>query len=183
MDEKGNGIPQEENMKAIRVMAFVALIGFALGIAIVGDALAGEKGKVVVRDVFFAQGYLASTKVADMEGHAINLLEAKGMSFSEKWGPCLLVLSVVQDYTKGVGPYEGYIHYTYSDGSTITIRIKGEGKGGGPGTTGSAKGEGTWTYLKGTGKFEGIQGGGTREYWVLGPGQWYADAKGEYTLP
>ena len=166
-------------MSRFKLFAFIALITLVFGIAVVGDALAGEKGKVVVRDVFFSQGYLASTKVADVDGHAMNLLEAKGMSFSEKWGPCLLVLRVVQDYTKGVGPYEGYIHYTYSDGSTITIKIKGEGKAAGPG----AKGEGTWTYLKGTGEFEGIQGGGTREYWVLGPGQWYADAKGEYTLP
>ena len=170
-------------MSRFKLIAFIALITLAFGFALVGEALAGESGKVLVRDVFFAQGYLASTKVADAEGHAMNLLEAKGMSFSDKWGPCLLVLSVVQDYTKGVGPYDGYIHYTYSDSSTITIRIKGEGKAAGPGATGSASGEGTWTYLKGTGKFEGIQGGGTREYWVLGPGQWYADATGEYKLP
>jgi len=162
-------------MKTIRVAAFIAFIAFALGIATVDDALAGERGKVVVRDVCFSTNYV-SAKVPDVEGHAINLIEAKGMSFSEKWGPCLLVLGAMQDYTKGVGPYQGYIHYTYPDGSTITIKIEGKGKPG-------ARGEGTWSYIKGTGKFEGIQGGGTRQYWVLGPGQWYVDAEGEYTLP
>jgi len=162
-------------MKAIRVMAFVTLIGFALGIAMVGDALAGEKGKVVVRDVFFMTNYV-SAKVPDVGGHAVNFIEAKGMSFTEKWGACLFVMVAVQDYTEGVGPYLGYLHYTYRDGSTISIKMEGKGKPG-------ERGEGTWSYIKGTGKFEGIQGGGTREYWVLGPGQWYVDAKGEYTLP
>ena len=169
-------------MSRFKLFAFIALITSAFGIALVGDGVAGEKGKAVVRDVFFSTSY-TSAKVPDVEGHALHLLEAKGMSFSEQWGPCLFVQSAVQDYTKGVGTHEGYIHYTYPDGSTITIKLKGEAKAAGPGITGSARGEGTWTYLKGTGKFEGIQGGGTREYWVLGPGQWYSDAKGEYTLP
>jgi len=168
-------------MRAIRVMAFVALI-VLLGPAIVRDAVAGERGKVVFRDVFFATGF-PSAKVPDVEGHAIYLIEAKGMSFNEKWGPCLFVQSVMGDYTKGLGPYEGYIHYTYPDDSTITTKVKGESKTVGRGITGGGSGGGTWTYIKGTGKFEGIQGGGTGQYWVLGPGQWYSDSEGEYTLP
>ena len=162
-------------MSRSKLITFIALITLAFAGALVADALAGEKGNVVVRDVFFSAGY-TSAKVPDLEGHVMNLIEAKGMSFSEKWGSCLLTMSATQDYTKGVGPYQGYIHYTYPDASTITIKITGEGKG-------SSRGEGTWTYLKGSGRFEGIEGGGTREYTVLGPGQWYADAEGEYTLP
>jgi len=169
-------------MKAIRVMAFIALIALAFGIATVGDAQAGERGKVVSRDVLFATGF-QSAKVPDVEGHVIYLLDAKGMSFNEKWGPCLLVLSGAGDYTKGLGPAEGYSHYTYPDGSTITTKWKAEAKTVGRGITGGGGGEATWTYIKGTGRFEGIKGGGTSKYWVLGPGQWYTDGEGEYTLP
>jgi len=169
-------------MKAIRVVAFMALVGLVVGIATVGDAVAGERGKVVSRDVHFAAGF-PSAKVPDTEGHAIYLIDAKGMSFNEKWGPCLLVLSGAGDYTKGLGPSEGYTHYTFPDGSTITSKWKGEAKTVGRGITGSGGGEGTWAYIKGTGRFEGIQGGGTFEYRVLGPGQWYGDWEGEYTLP
>jgi hypothetical protein len=169
-------------MSKSKIVGMMALIAFTMGIILVGDALAGERGKVVARDVFFATGF-PSAKVPDQEGHAIYLLEAKGMSFNEKWGPCLLVQSGVGDYTKGVGPYEGYIHYTYPDGATITIKFKGEAKRVGKGMTGSGEGGGTWTYIKGTGRFEGIQGGGTSRYWALGPGQWYSDGEGEYTLP
>ena len=95
----------------------------------------------------------------------------------------MLVLSGTGDYTKGIGPAEGYSFYTYPDGSTITTKWKSEAKTVGRGITGGGGGESTWTYIKGTGKFEGIQGGGTSKYWVLGPGQWYSDGEGEYTLP
>jgi len=169
-------------MSKIRIFAFIALITLAFGLALVGNAMAGERGKVVLRDVYFATGF-PSAKVPDTEGHAIYLIEAKGMSFSEKWGPCLLVQSGIGDYTKGLGPAEGYTHRTYPDGSTITTKYKGEAKTVGRGITGGGGGEVTWTFIKGTGKFEGIQGGGTSKYWVLGPGQWYSDSEGEYTLP
>jgi len=162
-------------MRSIKGVALIAVISLLVSVAVVGDALAGERGKVVVRDAFFSTNYV-SAKVPDVEGHAVNFIEAKGMSFTEKWGACLLVMVAVQDYTKGVGPYLGYIHYTYRDGSTISIKIEGKGKPG-------EKGEGSWSYIKGTGRFEGIQGGGTGQYWVLGPGQWYTDSEGEYTLP
>jgi hypothetical protein len=173
---------REEKMSRFKMFAFIALISLAFGIALVGNVMAGERGKVVFRDVHFATGF-PSAKVPDTEGHAIYLLEAKGMSFSEKWGPCLFVQSAVGDYTKGLGPYEVYVHYTYPDGSTITAKVKGEAKSVGKGITGGGGGGGTWTYIKGTGRFEGIQGGGTGRYWVLGPGQWYSDSEGEYTLP
>ena len=169
-------------MSRYKMFAFIVLMTFAFGIALVADALAGENGRVVSRDVLFATGF-PSAKVPDTEGHAIYLLEAKGMSFSEKWGPCLLVQAGTGDYTKGLGPCEGYTHYIYPDGSTRTIRWKGEAKTVGRGITGGGVGAGTWTYVKGTGTFEGIQGGGTFEYRVLGPGQWYSDGEGDYTLP
>ena len=169
-------------MKAIRVMAFIALIGLVLGIVMIGDALAGEKGKVVERFAWFASSF-PSAKVADVEGHAIVLLEAKGILFNEKWGAAIVDQSGTCDFIKGAGPHEGYDVTTFPDGSTIVDRYKGSARGGGAGTTKSASGEGTWSYVKGTGKFEGIQGGGTYKYWVLGPGRWYTEREGEYTIP
>jgi hypothetical protein len=48
---------------------------------------------------------------------------------------------------------------------------------------GGSSGEGTWTYTKATGKFENIQGRGEMKSTILGPGQFYLDFEGEYTLP
>jgi hypothetical protein len=118
-----------------------------------------------------------------VEGHTIHLIESKGIGFNEKWGAYLIYEPMTLDVTKGEGPLQGYSQFTYPDGSTITNKWEGKNMGGGRTITGAASGEGTWTYIKGTGKFEGIQGGGTFKSYNMGPGQFYADFEGEYTLP
>jgi hypothetical protein len=141
---------------------------------------AAERGKVTGRLVYYATSF-QSVPVGDVEGHIIFLFEAKGIGFWEPWGAALVKESATGDRTKGMGPTETYEIDTFPDGSTITFKIKGEATSAERGKT--AAGESTWTFLGGTGKFQGIQGGGTGKFWVLGPGQWYGDAEGEYTLP
>ena len=143
---------------------------------------AAERGKVTCRTVWYATSF-QSIPVGDVEGHIIFLFEAKGITFCEPWGACLIKESTTGDRTKGLGPAEGYDIYTFPDGSTITEKFTGEATSAGTGKTGTGAGEGTLTFVSGTGKFQGIQGGGTFKWWVLGPGQWYADFEGEYTLP
>ena len=143
---------------------------------------AAERGKVTGRGVSYVTNF-QSIPVGDVEGHILFLLEAKGIGFGEPWGHCLSKDSQIGDRTKGAGSVEGYTIQTYPDGSTITTKSKSMSRGAGPGKTGASEGEFTWTYVSGTGKFQGIQGGGTGKFWVLGPGQWYADSEGEYTLP
>lgn len=143
---------------------------------------AAERGKVTGRLVLYATSF-QSIPVGDVEGHIIFLFEAKGIGFWEPWGAALLKNSATGDRTKGLGPAESYEIYTFPGGSTITTKSKGEATSAGTGKTGTGGGEGTWTFLGGTGKFQGIQGGGTFKWWVLGPGQWYSDFEGEYTLP
>ncbi|MGA2468978.1 MAG: hypothetical protein ABSH06_32165 [Thermodesulfobacteriota bacterium] len=165
-----------------KIVGMMALIAFAMGIFSVGDALAGERGKVAAREVLYATT-VQTLKVPDVEGHTIHLIEAKGIGFSEKWGAYLIYLTYTLDVIKGEGTHQGYNHMTYPDGSTFTVKYEGKNMRGGRGLTGTAGGEGTWTLIKGTGKFEGIQGEGTYKSYSLGPGQWYNDTEGEYTLP
>jgi len=61
--------------------------------------------------------------------------------------------------------------------------LEGRLKGAARSISGASSTEGTWTCIKGTGKFKGIQGAGTWKSYILGPGQWYTDIEGEYTLP
>jgi len=143
---------------------------------------AAEKGKVTAREVMYATNY-QSIPVGDVEGHIVFLYEAKGIGFWEPWGAALAKESGIGDRTKGLGSNEAYTIITYPDGSTITIKGKGETKSAGPGKTGAGGGEGTWSFVSGTGKFQGIQGEGTSKWWHLGPGQYYVDFEGEYTLP
>lgn len=54
---------------------------------------------------------------------------------------------------KGLSKYEGYVLYTFPDGSTKLGRIEGEGKV--PGLQ-----QGKLKLISGTGRFEGVQGNG-----------------------
>jgi hypothetical protein len=52
---------------------------------LLGDAVAVERGKAAFRNV----DYVTTThtlNVADVEGHAMTLYEAKGIVFDQKWG-------------------------------------------------------------------------------------------------
>jgi len=161
-------------MSRFKLFAFVALIILAFGFALVGDALAGEKVKVVRRNANHFTTF-QTVKVGDVEGHNLYLFEAKAIVFNEKWGVGLVTVTGTTDDINGEWKGGGYDQYTYPDGSTITE--KWEGKGGASG------GNGTLTAIKGTGKFEGIQGRGTWKSYPVGPGQFYSDGEGEYTLP
>ena len=162
-------------MSKCKAIGLIALISLALSVSARQTAVCEEKGKVVYRNVWYTTD-VQSAEVPDVEGHTVHLAKAKGISFNEKWGHALATLSGTGDTTKGVGSYEGYMHYTFPDGSTITEKYKGE-------TKPSGAVEGTGTYVKGTGKFQGIKGEGTWKVWFLGPGQFYGDLEVEYTLP
>jgi hypothetical protein len=169
-------------MSKLKIMGMVTLIAFAMGIVLVGDAVAEEKGKVAYRSVWYITTN-STLKVPDVEGHTNILFEAKGIVFYEKWGSALAYMTNTSNLIKGTGTFQGYAHTTFPDGSTITLRFEGKSKGGGIGITGMTSPEGTWTYVKGTGKFENIKGRGTMKSYVLGIGQFYTDSEGEYTLP
>jgi hypothetical protein len=169
-------------MSKFKIVGMMVLIAFAMGIVLAGDVVAAEKGKVTYRQVFNVTT-IHTLKVPDVEGHAYTLFEAKGILFSEKWGPGVVSMIASFDLIKGAGTFQGYTHTTFPDGSTITAKFEGKSITTGVGLTGIGLSEATWTYVKGTGKFQGIQGRGTSKSNTLAPGQFYADAEGEYTLP
>jgi len=169
-------------MSKCKMIGFIALVTLALSVSVSPTAVGAEKGKITGRIVNFAAGF-ESASVPDVEGHTIYLLKMKVIFFSDKWGTASGILTGTADLIKGAGSLEGYDYYTFPDGSTITSRWKAKQKGAGAGITGGAGGEGTWTYVKGTGKFAGIKGEGTVKFWIVAPGQTYSDFEGEYTLP
>jgi len=172
-------------MSKFKIVGMVALIAFAMSIVLVSGAVAAERGKLTFRHASYVTT-VHTLKVPDVEGHVNILYEAKGINFYEKWGAAINSQIVSFDLTKGVGTYQGYMHTTFPDGSTQTTKFEGKTTTTATGVglvTGIARSEGTWTYTKGTGKFEGIQGRGTLKTYTLGPGQYYVDIEGEYTLP
>jgi len=157
-------------------------LSFSLLLLIGTPAWGGEQGRLSYRDAYVAPS-LPSAKVPDVEGHTIYLVDAKGIHFDEKWGVAFATVTGVSEYLKGGGPVQGYNHWAFADGSTITLKYKGEGKGVAPDAAGRRVGEGTFTFTQGTGKFQGIQGEGTYKWVTVAPGIWYTDGQAEYTLP
>jgi len=87
------------------------------------------------------------------------------------------------DFTNGSGPYQGYSLFTFEDGSTQVVKFQGTSKMTKDGK--KSLFEGTYSYVRGSGRFEGIQGDGSytgKNFIAAGAGA-YWDLTGTYTLP
>jgi len=169
-------------MSKSKIFGMMALIVFTIGILLVGNAVAGESGKILIREVYYTPT-VHTLKVPDMEGHTYILFEEKGIGFHEKWGNWLITLVGTGELkAEGTATFQFHVHYTFPDGSTITFKAEG-GSVPGRGIIGEPSAEGTAIPIKGTGKFQGIQGRVAWKGYHLAPNQSYAYPELEYTLP
>ena len=126
-------------------------------------------------------------KVGDVEGHIIAISQRRGLRFSDEGEVGSYVNWVRSDTIKGKGTHVGYNRITYEDGSTTVAKFEGtsaplEGR--------RYTGKGTFTYIGGSGRFEGIKGSGSYTYKTITPytkdetkSDIIVDATGTYTLP
>ena len=158
-----------------KLFSVLTVILFVFGIAMIDCAVAGEKIK--------AHGTSVTTKwhqieVGDEEGHVIAVSEGKQVYFDEITGDKSSSTSKnIMDINlkTGQGTSKGYGVSIFPNGDK-TIRTH-EGK-----PVGKGHWKGTWTYTKGTGKFEGIKGGGTWDSYSLAPQISYMEVEGEREL-
>lgn len=86
------------------------------------------------------------------------------------------------DLKQGNGPHQGYVKFV-KDGDSITAKWSGKVT-----TTMPAEGapkvnfEGTFTYMSGTGQFQGIKGDGTYKGSFTSPGGYSVEWQGAYTI-
>lgn len=124
-------------------------------------------------------------QVPDVPGHAIGMVEQKGLNFHENGEVGTYSGWVLLDYTNGSGTHEGYGVTTFEDGSTQITRSEGSTK--------ATKGgkisvfEGTFTFIGGTGRYEGITGKGSYTGKRVAPldvgADSYVDLTWTHTLP
>jgi hypothetical protein len=165
-------------MSKSKIVGMIALIAFAMGIFLVGDALAGEKvkGRIVCTN-----SKVQSVNVPDREGHVIVLYEGKcvntvfaGARYLD--GGAVNEVGVVDLLNPKTGEqiFHGYQEYILSDGGKIYGRFE---------FTHVSEGisHGTWEFLYGTGRYEGIKGRGTWAGPNLGD-RWYGNWEGEMEL-
>jgi hypothetical protein len=167
-------------MSKSKIVAMMALIAFVMGIALVGDVVAGEKfkGRSDLNMLKWEQ-----IKVGDEEGHVVAFYEKKGISTNlegkQLFDGCLVRETGLLDLNlkTGVGSAQGYGDGTDKEGNKCYYTWEGKCvKAGKPW-------EGVWTIVKGTGKLEGITGKGTWVNYNLGGGWGYDDSEFEAELP
>ena len=169
-------------MSRFKLFAFIALITLAFGVALVGNTLAAEKvkGRNVSHAVKWEQ-----INVGDEDGHVVAVSEGKGITtnLEGKWlfnGWPYHDTSLYDINPKtGLGSGQGYGDQTDRDGDKVYWTWEGKMLKGGKFGTGYWAG--TWAFVKGTGKFEGIQGRGTFQSYDIG-GDTLNDWEGDVEL-
>jgi hypothetical protein len=163
-------------MSKSKIVAVMVLIVFAMGIYSVGNAVAGEKFKC--RTVTFTTKY-TQIDVGDEDGHLVAVWEGKGIQnnmegkwFNDGWVDVIRGVSDLNIKT-GVGSMVYYGYVTDKDGDKYYY--KGELK--------NMK-LSQWEIYKGTGKFEGIRGGGTStQFYFPAEMLFYANAEWDVEVP
>ncbi len=151
---------------------------FAFGVT---TSLAQEKVKTKRKDYGVIVKY-ETFKVDDFEGHAVNMYESRGVGVAST-GESSWISKGQSDLTKGNGTHQGYYKSTDKDGDAFFSKWQGKVS-----TTQSPEGkpimkwEGTYSYVKGTGKWENIQGGGTYKGGFVARGIYVNYVEGEYII-
>jgi len=157
------------------VLLFVTLASIlAFGVT---TSLAQEKVKVKFK-AFSVVTKMEKFKIDDTEGHFVTINENRGVTSDGKFTRYFTSKS---DLIKGNGSLSGYGKYVeIKDGDAYFVKFQGPVS-----TTKSPEGKlkisfkGTYSYTKGTGKFENIQGGGTFTGRYIGKGILSVDVEGE----
>lgn len=163
-------------MHRARLLTVLTIVLFISGTAMPSFAIAGEKFKTHGASTTIKWEQI---EVGDVEGHVIAITKSKAVYFDESTGEITPQISVgLMDFNlnSGMGSGYGYGISTLKNGDKrISLwESKSVEKG---------HMKGTFTITKGTGKLEGIKGGGTFESYSLGSGQSHVEVEGEFEIP
>ncbi len=170
-------------MSKSKTVGIVALIAFAIGLLLVGSAVAGEKYKT--RSIFYTIKW-ETINVPGEEKHLLALCDSRGVSTNlegKSFGDGLVLQSVglldINVKTE-LGSGNWYEEDTDRDGDKIYLKSEGKRM---KGQYWGASWEGTYTIIKGTGKYEGIQGTGKWSYYNPAKMQTVTDTEWDVELP
>ena len=179
--KQSNHVFKKSAKKLIGLFISLVLI-FTLGVT---TSIAQQKTKIAGKHTF-AYTKQNTINVGDIEGHIIMLNEFEGFNVStgeEKFMDGAQDVGMgFFDLVMGNGPYQGYGNMSlngdvifWKTQGNVTTTISPEGK---PVTTT----EGSWTYTKGTGKYENIQGSGTFKVKTMTATIFIVKWEGEYFI-
>ena len=160
-----------------KILTVATVVFFISGIVMIDCAVGGEKMKW--HGTSFTTDW-QQIEVGDEEGHVLAVYKSKQLYINEKTGEKTVSTSVNTmdiNLKTGQGSVRGCGWSVDKDGDKM-MRVH-EGK-----PVGKDHWKGTWSYVKGTGKYDGIKGGGTWDSYSMGQQeQSYLDVEGEVEMP
>ena len=163
-------------MSRSKIISVTTIIIFVFGIAMVNCVLAGEKIKV--HGTSFTTDW-QQTKGGDEEGHILGIQQSTQVYINEITGEKYVSTGTNSfdiNPKKGYFTMNGYGLTTDPEGDQLIRKTEGK-------PVGKDHWKGTTTYIKGTGKYEGVKGSGTWESWSLTPKISYIEAESEWDIP
>jgi hypothetical protein len=121
-----------------------------------------------------------SRDIPDTDGHILGVAHASGVASFPDGSVAVDNFTGTLDYTKGSGPTVVYDDITFSDGSTLFLKMVGMTTAEGQGPRSTYKN--AITIIGGKGRFTGAKGDGTFTGGRLGPPGVGAQLYGDITL-
>jgi hypothetical protein len=158
-------------MSRSKFSILLAVVFFVFSVVVVNLAFAEEMTKVHATTVVTKWHQI---EVGDAEGHIIAVYESKGVWTAKGTDEQTVGISkAVMDFNvkKGEGTTKGYSERIHTNGDKMFSAYEGN-------LVGKGHFKGTWKWIGGTGKFEGLTGEGTWESKSMGPGVSIVEAEG-----
>ena len=170
-------------MFRFKILASIMLITVASGLILLGEAVAAEKYKI--RSVLYTIKW-ETINVPGEEKHLLALADSRGVTTNlegKSFGDGLVHQSVGLldiDLKTESGSANWHEEYTDRDGDKICTKSEGRRL---KGQYWGSSWEGTFTIVKGTGKYEGIQGRGKWSFYNPAKMQTVTNGEWEVELP
>ncbi len=172
--------------KALLNRLIALFVGLALILAFTPTMTTAQEMTKIAGEIKAVYTKQDTAAVGDTEGHNLILATSEGPNVSTAAHEFMEGARVINysfnDLVGGNGPHEGYVEFTKNGDSAFG---KWQGK---VTTTLSAEGvpatsfEGTTTWIKGTGKFESIQGTGTYKGEFISKTEYAVAWEGKYSI-
>ena len=149
-------------------------------------SMAQQKGTKVSGTITAANVYLQAINLDDAKGHRLAIAQSEGTNATAGANPFMdgaeVMIAGTDDLVNGTGTGAGYTKISKGDDAVylkreakITTEVPPKGQ---PVTTF----EGTFTFIKGTGQYQNIQGSGTYKGKYISKTIYTVEWEGEYTL-
>jgi hypothetical protein len=160
-----------------KIGAVLTIVVLLFGFAVVDSAFSGEKVK------WHGTSFITESKqmeVGDAEGHVMLLTKGRALYINEATGEKTASITVnTMDINPAAKQFRltGHAWSVDKDGDKMMRVHEGVAVGNG-------HWKGTWKYVKGTGKYEGVKGSGNWDSYSMGPEQpSYVEVEGDVEMP